>query len=1050
MSNVGQKERATQNRVVDFFQHQLGYRYLGDWKDRQDNRNVESHILANWLQDRGVSEPLIKRALRKLDIATALGEGKKLFDANKEVYRLLRYGVKEKEGAGEQNQTIWLIDWQNPEANDFAIAEEVTVKGELKKRPDLVIYINGIALGVIELKRSSVSVSEGIRQNIDNQKKAFIRNFFTTMQLVMAGNDTQGLRYGTIETTEKYYLEWKETPGVSALPYDHIESKTILDTHLAQLCDKQRFLELIHDFIVFDAGVKKTCRHNQFFGIQAAKKHVVSLTNNKQGGIIWHTQGSGKSLTMVWLAKWIRENVKDSRVLIVTDRTELDEQIEKVFSGVDEEIYRTKSGQDLVLTLNKPNPWLLCSLVHKFGRNGELIDDENDDAAATDFIDAITECVTGDFSAKGNLFVFVDECHRTQSGKLHTAMKAILPQAMFIGFTGTPLMKKDKKKSLEVFGPYIHTYKFNEAVSDGVVLDLRYEARDIDQHLTSPKKVDQWFEAKTKGISNLARMQLKQKWGTMQKVLSSKSRLEQIVSDILMDMEIKPALLSGRGNAMLVCASVHQACVVYDLFSKTDLAGKCAIVTSYLPSASTIKGEESGEGQTEKIFKYETYRKMLADYFEQSEDEAAKRVEEFEISVKQRFIKEPGQMRLLIVVDKLLTGFDAPSATYLYIDKNMTDHNLFQAICRVNRLDGEDKEYGYIIDYKDLFRSLDKAIKDYTAEAFDGYDEADVAGLLKDRLVQAREDLDNALETVRALCEPVKSPRNTRDFIHFFCGESGVEPTDVDERSEKEALRLTLYQAVAKLLRAYANLANEMEQAGYLAENAEKIKQEVIYYEKVRDEVKLASGDLLEMKRFEPAMRQLLDMYIRADDSELLMDFEELGLIDLVVNNNGAGLGALPEDLRNDGSAMAEAIENNVRKTIVDENPVNPKYFEQMSALLDEIIKQRREKALNYQEYLEQIRELAKKVVNPSNNRSSTYPSTVDSAAKQALYDNFGNDETLTAKIDTAVRETKKAEWLGDRFKEREIANAVRQETAGYDVDIETVMALIKAQKEYY
>ncbi|MEZ8184237.1 type I restriction endonuclease subunit R [Shewanella sp. 5S214] len=1050
MSNVGQKERATQNRVVDFFQQQLGYRYLGDWKDRQDNRNVESHILANWLQDRGISEPLIKRALRKLDIATALGEGKKLFDANKEVYRLLRYGVKEKEGAGEQNQTIWLIDWQNPEANDFAIAEEVTVKGELKKRPDLVIYVNGIALGVIELKRSSVSVSEGIRQNLDNQKKAFIRNFFTTMQLVMAGNDTQGLRYGTIETTEKYYLEWKESQGADALPRDHIESKTILDTHLAQLCDKQRFLELIHDFIVFDAGVKKTCRHNQFFGIQAAKKHVVSLTNNKQGGIIWHTQGSGKSLTMVWLAKWIRENVKDSRVLIVTDRTELDEQIEKVFSGVDEEIYRTKSGQDLVLTLNKPNPWLLCSLVHKFGRNGELIDDENDDAAATDFIDAITECVTGDFSAKGNLFVFVDECHRTQSGKLHTAMKAILPQAMFIGFTGTPLMKKDKKKSLEVFGPYIHTYKFNEAVSDGVVLDLRYEARDIDQHLTSPKKVDQWFEAKTKGISNLARMQLKQKWGTMQKVLSSKSRLEQIVSDILMDMEIKPALLSGRGNAMLVCASVHQACVVYDLFSKTDLAGKCAIVTSYLPSASTIKGEESGEGRTEKIFKYETYRKMLADYFEQSEDEAAKRVEEFEISVKQRFIKEPGQMRLLIVVDKLLTGFDAPSATYLYIDKNMADHNLFQAICRVNRLDGEDKEYGYIIDYKDLFRSLDKAIKDYTAEAFDGYDEVDVAGLLKDRLVQAREDLDTALETVRALCEPVKAPRNTRDFIHYFCGESGVEPTDVDERSEKEALRLTLYQAVAKLLRAYANLANEMEQAGYLAENAEKIKQEVIYYEKVRDEVKLASGDLLEMKRFEPAMRQLLDMYIRADDSELLMDFEELGLIDLVVNNNGAGLGALPEDLRNDGEAMAEAIENNVRKTIVDENPVNPKYFEQMSALLDEIIKQRREKALNYQEYLEQIRELAKKVVNQSDNRSLTYPSTVDSAAKQALYDNFGNDETLTAKIDTAVRETKKAEWLGDRFKEREIANAVRQETAGYDVDIETVMALIKAQKEYY
>ncbi|MGE6649613.1 type I restriction endonuclease subunit R [Shewanella colwelliana] len=1046
MSNVGQLERKTQNRVVKFFKEQLDYDYLGDWEYREGNSNIETDLLTKWLKDRDVSEALIKRTLRKLDTAAALGEGKKLYDANKEVYRLLRYGVKEKEGTGEQNQTVWLIDWENPAANNFAIAEEVTVKGELKKRPDIVIYVNGIALGVIELKRSSVSVSEGIRQNLDNQKKDFIRNFFTTMQLVMAGNDTQGIRYGTIETSEKYYLEWKEPDGSGSLPSVDVTTETLLDTHVAQLCDKDRFLQLVHDYIVFDAGVKKTCRHNQFFGIQAAQKHVKS----KQDGIIWHTQGSGKSLTMVWLAKWIRENVTDSRVLIVTDRTELDEQIEKVFSGVDEDIYRTKSGHDLVATLNQPNPWLFCSLVHKFGRNGEAPTDEDDEEATKDYLEALTKNLPNDFAAKGNLFVFVDECHRTQSGKLHEAMKAILPEAMFVGFTGTPLMKKDKKKSLEVFGPYIHTYKFDEAVSDGVVLDLRYEARDIDQHLTSEKKVDQWFEAKTKGLSNLAKMQLKQKWGTMQKVLSSKSRLEQIVSDILMDMEIKPALMSGRGNAMLVCSSVHQACVVYDLFSKTDLANKCAIVTSYQPAASTIKGEETGEGKTEKLFKYATYRKMLADYFEQTEDEAAKRVEEFEKTVKKRFIDEPGQMRLLIVVDKLLTGFDAPSATYLYIDKKMADHNLFQAICRVNRLDGEDKDYGYIVDYKDLFRSLDKAIKDFTAEAFDGYDEEDVAGLLKDRLKESKADLDNALEAIRALCEPVKAPRDTKDFIHYFCGESGVEPEDENERNEKEALRLTLYQTVAKLIRAYTNVANEMEQAGYTLPESEKIKKEVSYFEKVRDEVKLASGDLLEMKRFEPAMRHLLDMYIRADDSELLMDFEELGLIDLVVNNNGKGLESLPESLREDEDAMAEAIENNVRKTIVDENPVNPKYFDSMATLLDEIIKQRREQAISYQEYLEQIKALAKKVVNPTGNKGHNYPDTVDTLAKQAIYDNFGNDEVLTTKIDSAVRYTKKAEWLGDRFKEREIANAIREETASYAVDIVEVMDLVKAQKEYH
>ncbi|GAC13212.1 type I restriction endonuclease subunit R [Aliiglaciecola lipolytica] len=1046
MSNVGQLERKTQNRIVKFFKEQLDYDYLGNWEYREGNSNIEKGLLTKWLKGRGFSDSLINRTLRQLDTAAALGEGKKLFDANKDVYRLLRYGVKEKEGAGELNQTVWLIDWKKPDNNDFAIAEEVTVNGELKKRPDIVIYVNGIALGVIELKRSTISVSEGIRQNLDNQKKAFIRNFFTTMQLVMAGNDTQGIRYGTIETSEKYYLEWKEPDLSGGLPSADKKTNSLLDTHITQLCDKKRFLQLIHDFIVFDAGVKKTCRHNQFFGIQAAKSHIKS----KQNGIIWHTQGSGKSLTMVWLAKWIRENITDSRVLIVTDRTELDEQIEKVFSGVDEDIYRTKSGEDLVATLNQPNPWLFCSLVHKFGRNGEAPSDEEDEEATKGYLAALTQNLPSDFIAKGNLFVFVDECHRTQSGKLHEAMNAILPEAMFIGFTGTPLMKRDKKKSLEVFGPYIHTYKFDEAVSDGVVLDLRYEARDIDQHLTSEKKVDQWFEAKTKGLSNLAKMQLKQKWGTMQKVLSSKSRLEQIVSDILMDMEIKPALMSGRGNAMLVCASVHQACVVYELFNKTDLTGKCAIVTSYQPAASTIKGEETGEGKTEKLFKYTTYRKMLADYFEQSEEEAAKRVEEFEKAVKKRFIEEPGQMRLLIVVDKLLTGFDAPSATYLYIDKKMADHNLFQAICRVNRLDGEDKDYGYIIDYKDLFRSLDKAIKDYTAEAFDGYDADDVEGLLKDRLTESKTDLDNSLEAVRALCESVKAPRDTKDFIHYFCGESGVEPADENERTEKEALRLTLYQSVVKLIRAYTNIANEMEQAGFTFEQAENIKKEVAYFEKVRDEVKLASGDLLEMKRFEPAMRHLLDMYIRADDSELLMDFEELGLIDLVVNNNGKGLESLPESLHDNEAAMAEAIENNVRKTIVDENPVNPKYYDSMASLLDEIIKQRREQAISYQEYLEQIRALAKKVVNPTENSSQSYPESVDTPAKQAIYDNFGNDEVLATKIDTAVRYTKKAEWLGDRFKEREIANAIRAESGGYDVNIDDLMELIKAQKEYH
>lgn len=1034
MSTVGERERFTQNRVVSFFQSELNYRYLGDWHDREANRNIEPQYLREWLSSRGIDSVLIDKAIRRIDTAAALGEGKKLYDANKEVYRLLRYGVKEKTGAGDVKQTIWLIDWKNPENNHFAIAEEVSVKGENKKRPDIVLYVNGIALGVLELKRSSVSFSEGVRQNLDNQKKDFIRNFFTTMQLVMAGNETQGLRYGTIETPEKHYLEWKEDSSQ--------EFENPLQRHLAQVCNKKRFLEIIHDYIVFDSGVKKTCRHNQYFGIQEAKRHIA----RREGGIIWHTQGSGKSLTMVWLAKWIRENVTDARVLIITDRTELDEQIEKVFKGVDEEIQRSQSGAHLMASINEPNPWLLCSLVHKFGHHG----DDEDENSADDYIEELRKNLPKDFSVKGNLFVFVDECHRTQSGKLHDAMKAILvnksgPAPMFIGFTGTPLLKKDKRKSLEVFGPYIHTYKFNEAVTDGVVLDLRYEARDIDQSVTSQKKVDEWFEAKTRELTAFNKTLLKQKWGTMQKVLSSKSRLEQIVNDILLDMETKPRLMDGRGNAMLVCASVYQACKVYDMFSKTDFKDKCAIVTSYKPTASDIKGEESGEGLTEKLFKYDTYRKMLADYFELPKEAAVNRVEDFEKDVKQKFIKEPGQMRLLIVVDKLLTGFDAPSATYLYIDKHMADHNLFQAICRVNRLDGDNKDYGYIVDYKDLFKSLNKAVQSYTENALDGYDADDVAGLLKDRLGLAKIELTDALEAVKALCEPVMLPRDTKDYISYFCGDTS-KPQDL---SEREALRVALYKTVSKLLRSYANIANELRAAGFSAEQAEQIKQDVIHYEKMRDEVKLASGDYLDMKRFEPAMRHLLDMYIRAEGSEKLIDFEELGLIQLIVENGDAGLDGLPEDIKKNPEAMAETIENNMRKTIIDENPVNPKYYERMSELLDAIIEERRKQVISYQDYLEKIKALARKVVTPQGDAKNPYPSSIDTQAKRALFDNLNSNEILANKIDAAIRYTKKADWVGDRFKEREIANAIRQEAASYDVDVAVVLELAKNQRDY-
>jgi len=1011
MSPVGDIERITQDRVIALFTKPdgLNYTYLGNWHDRPDNSNIEEGLLSNYLQENGYTQTLIKKAIYELKKVAGV-QNKNLYGINKDVYTILRYGAKVREDVGENTQTVRLIDWENPQNNHFAIAEEVSIKGENRKRPDIVIYVNGIALGVLELKRSTVSVSEGIRQNLDNQKSMFIMPFFATVQLVMAGNDTEGVRYGVINTPEKYYLKWKEESDVANL----------LDRHLLQMCNKERFLELIHDFIVFDAGIKKICRHNQYFGVKALQKRV----REREGGIIWHTQGSGKSMIMVWLTKWIRENIQDARVLIITDRDELDKQIEKVFKGVDEQIHRTTSGRDLVEKLNLSLPWLMCSLIHKFG-NKEEADYEG-------FIEDISRYFPRDFSAKGDIYVYVDECHRTQSGELHKAMKKILPDAMFIGFTGTPLLKADKQRSIEIFGSYIHTYKFDEAVKDNVILDLRYEARDVDQRITSQDKIDRWFEAKTRGLTDYAKMQLKQKWGTMQTILSSQSRLEKIVADVMLDMETKDRLESGHGNAMLVSGSIYEACKYYELFQSAGLK-KCAIVTSYVPAINDIRGESIDEESiTDKLKKYEVYQRMLN----------GKSPEVFEDEAKKTFVNEPGQLKLLIVVDKLLTGFDAPSATYLYIDKKMQDHGLFQAICRVNRLDGDDKDYGYIIDYKDLFKSLESSVNDYTSGALEGYDKEDVAGLLSDRLQKAKELLDDALESIRTLCEPVRMPKETIDYIRYFCAEN-IE--DKEEIKRNEQKRLAFYKQVSHLVRAYAAIANEMEEAGYTSANAENILKEVRHYEHARAEVKLASADYIDLKAYEPAMRHLIDTYISAEESKVISAFDDMSLVELIVERGKNAIEKLPSGIRRNRQAVAETIENNLRKVIHDERPINPRYYENMSQLLDELIAQRRQEALEYEEYLAMIVELTRQIKRPNETK---YPKTLDTRAKRALYDNLDQDEELAMVLDYEVIYTKKDDWRGNRIKEKEVLFAIKKHIKDEE-KLKQIFEIIKNQPDY-
>jgi type I restriction enzyme, R subunit len=1016
MSDVGKPERATQNRIIALFRDELDYTFLGDWSDRDDNSNIEEELLSGWLLESGYSSDQISVAIHKLR-TEADNHNRSLYSNNQEVYKLLRYGVPVKIEAGEVTETVQLINWKEPEKNDFSIAEEVTLKGNQERRPDIVLYVNGIAVGVLELKNSRVSIGDGIRQNLSNQQPEFNEWFFSTVQFVFAGNDTEGLQYGTIETPEKFFLKWKED--------EEDNSRFKLDKYLIKMCNKDRLIELMYDFVLFDAGVKKLPRAHQYFGVKAAQEHV----REKKGGIIWHTQGSGKSIVMVMLAKWILEYNSDARVAIITDRDELDKQIEGVFRGVDEPIIRTKSGRDLMAQLGQATPRLLCSLVHKFGRRD--VDD----------LDAfIKEMEEQPSPAVGEIFVFVDECHRTQSGKLHRVMKAMMPNAVFIGFTGTPLLKKDKATSLEVFGGYIHIYNFSEGVEDGVVLDLIYEARDIKQELGSQDKIDAWFDAKTKALNDWQKEELKKKWGTMQNVLSSRSRMDRVVSDIIFDFSVKPRLSSERGNAILVASSIYEACKYFTLFEKTPFKGHCAIVTSYNPMAGDVTLEETGaNNETDRQVIYSTYTELLANVNARPNMSAT---ETYEEDAKILFTNEPANMKLLVVVDKLLTGFDAPPCTYLYIDKSMQDHGLFQAICRTNRLDGEDKDFGYIVDYKDLFTNVEKAIAVYTAELDNSAGKAEPEVLMQDRLSKGKERLDNAIEALVLICEPVEPPKYELEHIHYFCGNTEI-PTDLKER---EPQRVALYKAVVALVRAYANIADELEKAGYSDADIARINQQLKHYTNIREIIRLASGEVIDLKAYEADMRHLIDTYIDADEPRKISPFDNMGLLELIVESGiGEAVTSRLGGIRNNENAIAETIENNVRSKIIKEHLTDPKYFEKMSEQLDEIIVALRTKAIEYEEYLHQIEQLAKRVAS---GKSDDTPKELDTPGKRALWNNLNQDKELALNIDAAVRSVAPNAWRGVQTREQVIKKAMHDILQDID-EVERIFQILRVQSEY-
>jgi type I restriction enzyme R subunit len=699
--------------------------------------------------------------------------------------------------------------------------------------------------------------------------------------------------------------------------------------------------------------------------------------------------------------------------LVITDRDELDKQIEGVMKnagviGENSPPPRITSRAEFVAKLGATTPRLLCALIHKF-----------DPADLNGPPPPI----------HGRFYVFVDECHRTQGGDMNKQMKRWLENAIFIGFTGTPLLRKDKDKlrTREIFGTYIHTYKFHEAVMDKVILDLKYEAREVPQRLTSPRAIDAWFEQKTKGLNNFQRAVVRKRWATMEELMSAGERKQRIIASIIEDFSLKPRMNNDRGTAILVAAGIYDACHYFRLFQNTPFGRYCGVVTSYEPNHNAISREPIG---SDERYRFDTYTQHVL--------ENGQTTKAYEDEAKRRFIEEPANLKLLIVVNKLLTGFDAPSCTYIYLDNELYEHNLFQAICRTNRLDGDDKDYGHIVDFKELFADVQEAISVYTSEELDidGGCGGDNNVELKDWRVEGKKKLEAAREALRYLCEPVPPPRELEQYIRYFCGDAN----DPNALGDTEALRVSFYKGVATLVRAYAELAGNLTEAGYSNAEVGVLQREVEFYSDTRAAIKKHSDEELDIKPFEADMRHLLNTYIQADPVKDLGNLmSSLSLVELIVETGIHD--AIARSLNAKGKlsrdSVADAIVNNVRKTIVRNQLTDPRFYAEMSKLLDDLIRQSRSNTTTYEAFLLKAEDLANRLVRK---KGGGHPAMLNGhPGAIVLFHNLGNipatsfqcptDEDGKAKlalaVDLAMREKAPAGWKGDEIREKQVLNAL-------------------------
>lgn len=840
----------------------------------------------------------IERAME--DLNEPLTDG--LVRTSEKIYDALLLGKSYPETVGDGKMlsfNLRYIDWDNPQNNVFHVTEEFAVDSQDRQhnaRPDIVLFINGIPFAVIECKAPHIPVEEAVGQMIRNQQAAYIPHLFKFAQLVVATNKN-AVKYATAGTPKKFWSVWKEQDDewlqtrLKALIPDRMPTEQ--DRNIVSLFSRERVFELIRYFVLFDANVKKVCRYQQFFAVREIMKTIAESDEhgNRQSGVIWHTQGSGKSLTMVMLAKYILMELKDChpRVVIVTDRKELDAQIAATFAHTRLTPARATSGRHLVELVNSARADVITSIINKFNtvERQEVKNPSRD------------------------IFVLVDESHRSNYGLMATRMRSVFPNACYIGFTGTPLMKSEKN-TMARFGRLIHKYTIRDGVEDGAIVPLIYEGRFVEQKVDE-ENIDLWFKQTTRRLTEAQREDLRRKWSSIRRLTSTDARIKRIALDI--SEHFIEGYKDTGFKAMLATNYKRDAIRYLQCFEQFgDLS--CAVVIS--PPDMREGVDDADEGADDLVVSF--WNKMMQQYGD---------ADRYEEAIKNRFCD--GEIDILIVCSKLLTGFDAPLCQVLYIDKELKEHGLLQAIARTNRLH-EGKDYGLIVDYRGLIEKLDTAMDMYSGAGLENFDGGDLKGVVVD-VMSAIGNLRSAYTQLVELFAPVGSISDA-EAVEVFLADDNV--------------RQDFYTLLCAFGRALHLVLNAEQAYNALSkEERQKYQDTFIFFSKVRRSVKLQYCDAIDNAEYEPLMQNLLDTHLSVAGLKKITS-----PIDILNKDD------FEKELEELGSlrSKADAIASRMTRSISEKRDENPAYYDSFSKRIRDALALYKEKVISEAEYLAKMR----------------------------------------------------------------------------------------------